>query len=225
MPPPRITMSGFLSRFRPLRSGFQFPAIHKPHHSGRPNGHKELTMFGVLVRSAQGFLAFHIITRYFVGVQSTVGISMMPTIPHSYRSHPLILVSKLHRRGRNLKVGDIVVYAHPMVDKAQGAKRIVGMPGDYVSVVSPGKSGEDIEEAELVKSRIREELVRVPDGHCWLAGDNLEWSRDSRMFGPVPLALIKGKVLAVISPWSDRKWLRDSLTDSNFEEHEVVLQR
>jgi hypothetical protein len=39
-------------------------------------------------------------------------------------------------------------------------------------------------------------LVQVPKGHCYIVGDNLPWSRDSRDFGPIPLALIRGKVVA-----------------------------
>lgn len=37
------------------------------------------------------------------------------------------------------------------------------------------------------------ELIQVPEGHVWVEGDNLAWSRDSRYFGPVPMALIKGR--------------------------------
>lgn len=37
------------------------------------------------------------------------------------------------------------------------------------------------------------EMIQVPEGHIWVEGDNLSWSRDSRFFGPVPLALVKGR--------------------------------
>ena len=43
------------------------------------------------------------------------------------------------------------------------------------------------------------QFVRVPKGHVWLAGDNMSNSTDSRMYGPVPLALIKGKVIGRVS--------------------------
>ncbi|CAG8659836.1 3782_t:CDS:2, partial [Scutellospora calospora] len=36
----------------------------------------------------------------------------------------------------------------------------------------------------------------VPSGHVWLQGDNLSNSTDSRNYGPVPYALIKGRVFA-----------------------------
>jgi inner membrane protease subunit 1 len=44
--------------------------------------------------------------------------------------------------------------------------------------------------------------VRIPKGYIWLAGDNLSNSTDSRAYGPVPLAMLKGKVLARVSAWN-----------------------
>jgi hypothetical protein len=37
--------------------------------------------------------------------------------------------------------------------------------------------------------------LQVPPGHIWLQGDNLTMSRDSREYGPVPLAMLKGRVM------------------------------
>lgn len=38
--------------------------------------------------------------------------------------------------------------------------------------------------------------VQVPKGHVWLEGDNILSSNDSRFYGPVPEASLKGRVLA-----------------------------
>lgn len=46
----------------------------------------------------------------------------------------------------------------------------------------------------------------MPEGHCWLLGDNVEASRDSRFYGPLPLALIRGKVTTRILPLEN--WTR-----------------
>lgn len=53
-----------------------------------------------------------------------------------------------------------------------------------------------------------DQLIRIPEGHCWLTGDNLDNSLDSRDYGVVPLALITGKVIGSIyaenglKPWT-----------------------
>jgi len=39
------------------------------------------------------------------------------------------------------------------------------------------------------------ELIRVPRGHVWIQGDNLSNSIDSRNYGAVPEATLKGRVL------------------------------
>lgn len=57
-------------------------------------------------------------------------------------------------------------------------------------------------------------LKQVPEGHCWVVGDNLGNSRDSRMFGPLPLALVRGKVVAVFRGWSLPERLPDGVTDA-----------
>lgn len=47
-----------------------------------------------------------------------------------------ILISKLHRLGRNVQVGDLVVYDIPINDTL-GVKRVLGLPGDYVMTGTP----------------------------------------------------------------------------------------
>jgi inner membrane protease subunit 1 len=134
---------------------------------------------------------------------------MLPTLPDHYRHHPWVLYSSLHRRGRNLRVGDIITYSNPIIPQETGCKRVIGMPGDFVSVVTPGRRINDLHvvDVEGKWASVREEVVRVPEGHCWVQGDNVEWSRDSRLFGPLPLGLVKSKVLAVVLPFSEAKWL------------------
>lgn len=105
---------------------------------------------------------------------------------------------------------------------------MIGMPGDFVSVITPGRGDSDLhsnpEDGDW--ANVREEVIQVPPGHCWVAGDNLEWSRDSRHFGPLPLALVRAKVLAVArpSPLSDIKWLgaEYEVGDYKGEEHKRV---
>lgn len=153
---------------------------------------------------------------------------MVPTIPHNESktplAYPMLFISKFSARGHNVGVGDVITYTIPM-GSGVGCKRIVGMPGDLVCVVSRGRESEDIGKVGGDFATYGDEMIRVPEGHCWLAGDNLEWSRDSRTFGPLPLALIKGKVIATIWPVSAWKWFRSGgLTDLQEDEPEVVVK-
>jgi inner membrane protease subunit 1 len=174
-------------------------------------------------------LVTHIFIRYIGGFGATTGISMLPTIPAEYRKRPYIFYSSLHRRGRWLKVGDVITYTHPLFPSQQGCKRVIGMPGDFVSVVTPGRADEDIEavDTEGRWASVREQVVQVPEGHCWIAGDNLEWSRDSRLYGALPLGLVTAKVFAVVSSVGEAKWVGGDLDvgDVREEEHEWVVAK
>lgn len=63
---------------------------------------------------------------------------------------------------------DIVIFCSSPIDhKEKHVKRITALPGDWIS------------------SPYSYDAVRVPEGHCWVEGDNFASSLDSRSFGPV----------------------------------------
>lgn len=59
--------------------------------------------------------------------------------------------------------------------------------------------------AELPRDRTIDEFekITVPEHHCFVLGDNRNNSRDSRHFGPVPLATIKGRADYIYWPAKD----------------------
>lgn len=61
-----------------------------------------------------------------------------------------------------------------------------------------------------VRSKGDVQYVTVPLGHVWLAGDNMANSTDSRHYGPVPLGMVRGKVLARV--WPNPRWLTNNMT-------------
>lgn len=77
----------------------------------------------------------HIETNYFYAFDVTYGISMLPTINPIGDS---VIISKLYRRGQNVKVGDIVSFAHPVDQGVHSIKRVIGMEGDWVCRDTPG---------------------------------------------------------------------------------------
>ncbi|KAF2452065.1 LexA/Signal peptidase [Karstenula rhodostoma CBS 690.94] len=243
MPPPRIRPSLLLFSAKPPRPHTPFftQRLHpqRTHtlttlfsrlrltHSSAPTPVR--STWRIVKNTAKSLLVIHLFMTYIGTIGPTHGISMVPTIPHSYRSTPFILVSHLHRRGRNIAVGDVITYHTPAKTSIIGCKRVVGMPGDFVSVLSGGRENEDLGKAddEGDWANVKEEVVRVPEGHVWLAGDNLDWSRDSRVFGAVPLNLVRGKVEAVVWPPSAWKMLggEEGLRDATDEEYEPLVTR
>lgn len=101
-----------------------------------------------------------------------------------------------------------------MVPGAKAAKRVIGLEGDFVCVVSgPREEGDEDEDVKAGRARFTQEMVQVPMGHCWVEGDNLEWSRDSRVYGPIPMALIRGKIVYRLWPFSESGSVENAVTD------------
>jgi signal peptidase I len=137
--------------------------------------------------------------------------SMEPTLQVGDR----IVVNKLSYELHGVDRGDIVVFSRPPQENCGGpevndlVKRVIGMPGDIVSVsggyvyvdgrrlnetwlpspeqgtTSPGPSGTPYS---------LDRPYRVPGGDYFVMGDNRGDSCDSRWWGPIPHSLIVGKV-------------------------------
>ncbi|KAL9532241.1 Mitochondrial inner membrane protease subunit [Sphaerulina musiva] len=151
------------------------------------------------------FFGLHVFIRYFHSCDLCHGISMMPTI---FSFGEWVWISKYYRRGRDVEVGDLVSFKSPIRDGEHAIKRVIGLPGDFVLMNTPGKS---------------DAMIQIPEGHCWVVGDNLAFSRDSRVFGPLPMGLIIGKVLFKFNfhryiPW-DFESLQQGL--QSFDESDV----
>ena len=85
---------------------------------------------------------------------------------------------------KSLHVGDLVTVRSPESGKTV-VKRLVANEGDWVR-----RNGEvknvDIRPSEVIRR-----------GYCWLEGDDAGAPDDSRAYGPMPSALLRGRVVAV----------------------------
>lgn len=113
-----------------------------------------------------------------------------------------LIISKRYQRGKGIQVGDVISFDSVYEPGARVIKRVIGMQGDYVMRDTPG-SGSTA-------------MIQVPQGHVWVVGDNMKDSLDSRHWGPLPMALIKGKVIAKMFPWNERKWIENGIEKPNF---------
>ncbi|KAI9014799.1 peptidase S24/S26A/S26B/S26C [Gaertneriomyces semiglobifer] len=110
----------------------------------------------------------------------SIGPSMLPTFNIM---GDWVVVEHLSWYTRNYNLGDVVVAISPGNPRRMISKRILGLPGDRVCV-------------DPTAPEIR--FVTIPPGHVWLQGDNYNNSTDSRQYGPVPMGLLRGKVVCKV---------------------------
>jgi inner membrane protease subunit 1 len=67
---------------------------------------------------------------------------MLPTL---YFEGDWVLINKLCRRGRGIRVGDVVSARNPLKPEEMVIKRVIGMPGDFVLADSVETSGRMIQ--------------------------------------------------------------------------------
>ena len=84
-------------------------------------------------------------------------------------------------------------------------KRVVALPGDTVEVVGDvayvnGAISGAAPRAVIGSSTERWGSYTVAPGTVYVLGDNRPISLDSRLIGPVPLAAVRGQVVAIFSP-------------------------
>jgi len=98
--------------------------------------------------------------------------------------------------------GDVVVLMDPRRSEGEVLKRLIALEGDVVDI-DPDEIPSSSRMHWLVYNDIIDgRFVQIPPGHCWIEGDNLESSMDSRYYGPIPTGMLKGKVTHVIWPFS-----------------------
>ena len=103
--------------------------------------------------------------------------------------------------------GDIIVFDYPEDTARQFVKRIIGEPGDTVSIANGVVSinGAPLDEPYLQGAgggNCRICAVRLGEGEYFVIGDNRAYSRDSREWGPLESDYIIGRVWAIYWPQS-----------------------
>ncbi|AOW07782.1 peptidase S24/S26A/S26B/S26C [Yarrowia lipolytica] len=144
--------------------------------------------------------AIHFFRMHIFESSLTYGPSMIPTLDEK---GDFVNIDKLKSRGRGVQVGDVVVAIKPTTSDQRVCKRISGMPGDII-LIDPERSDN--------------EFIQVPKGHCWVTGDNLSMSLDSRTYRAMPLALVKGKIIAAHSFARGFRFLPNTLEDAAEDE-------
>jgi len=176
---------------------------------GKQKRRRSLLLTRVTPGAALLIIAAIAVLRIWVVETAIVdGNSMNDTLLNGDR----VLISKLLTVSRF----DVVVLKDPQIGGVD-IKRIVGLPGDVISMVphvaDPG-SGKDVYGSQLYISSIpyKEPYATsvapksfppttVPKDAYFVLGDNRDDSTDSRSYGPINARSVRGVALAVVYPF------------------------
>ena len=130
------------------------------------------------------------------------GISMTPTLQNG----EYILVNKLAYKTGQPTRGDIVVFIFPVNPQEDLIKRVIGLPGESVSVHNGivKVNGVALTEPYIAAPPAYDDDQVVPAGELYVLGDNRNDSRDSHQWGLLPIENVIGK--AVLIYWPPKEW-------------------
>ena len=134
------------------------------------------------------------------------GDSMQPNYPDG----KFLLTDKLSYRFGQPKRGDVVVFEAPGAQGEEYIKRIIGLPGEKVSVKSGSVfiDGQKLNESYLNNNLYtspgtflsENQEVKVPDDNFFVLGDNRSASSDSRAWGFIHKTKITGRAWIIYWP-------------------------
>lgn len=144
-------------------------------------------------------------------IRGIEGRSMAPTLSPEYHEtgrrdwlflNKWVAPEKLDR-------GDVVHFMIPVRPEALAVKRVIALEGDTV-VLDPRRRPKVHRGPEPPAAMAWDAWggrAKVPQGHVWVEGDNLGFSRDSNWYGPISKSLVTGRATALVWPPS-RFWTK-----------------
>lgn len=106
--------------------------------------------FRLFLATGQTLAMAHVLWKYGYSVAPGSGPSMLPTF---LVWNEWFVADRSYRRGRGVRVGDCVTYTIPVEPHEDGVKRVIGMPGDYVLLNSPGSKNDDMMQVSLSRPK------------------------------------------------------------------------
>lgn len=163
---------------------------------------------GDFAKFASFVIVIVLIIRFFIAQPFIVsGASMVP----NFASNDYLIVDEISYRFHQPERGDVIVF-HPPVDmKTYYIKRVIGIPGDTVTVNNgvvtikntTHPDGIVLNEPYITKDTLFEnKSFDVPQGEYFVMGDNRPESYDSRGWGLLPKANITGRAFLRLFPMS-----------------------
>jgi signal peptidase I len=125
-------------------------------------------------------------------------VSMQPTL----KPGEFLLVNRVAYKLRDPSIGDIVVFHAPSAEDIDYIKRVIGLPGDEVSVIDGVVQINSLPlyEPYIAQSPNYTGTWQVPEDHYFVLGDNRNNSSDSHQWGFIPREDIVGRALLIYWP-------------------------
>lgn len=132
------------------------------------------------------------------------GSSMSPTL----ETGNYLLIDEVTYKLSEPERGDVVVFKAPPEPDKYFIKRIIGLPGDTVSINgqvvtitnTEYPEGFALSESFVTHKSSDNMVVKVPEGEYFVMGDNRAGSFDSRSWGTLPKANLRGRALLRLLP-------------------------
>lgn len=162
-----------------------------------------------LVRFAVIALLIVIPIRVFVAQPFIVsGTSMVPT----FSNKDYLIVDEISYRFHQPARGDVIIFRYPKDPKKFFVKRIIGLPGETVSLDTNGTvtiknsehpDGFTLDEPYVKNTQLQAyPEITLPGDEYFVMGDNRSGSSDSRMWGTLPEKNIVGVALIRLVPFA-----------------------
>ncbi|MBP6857766.1 MAG: signal peptidase I [Candidatus Pacebacteria bacterium] len=132
------------------------------------------------------------------------GSSMSPTL----ETGNYLLIDEVTYKFSEPERGDVVVFKAPPEPDKYFIKRIIGLPGDTVSINgqivtitnAENPEGFTLSESFITHKSLDNMVVKVLEDQYFVMGDNRAGSFDSRSWGTLPKANLRGRALLRLLP-------------------------
>jgi signal peptidase I len=161
--------------------------------------------------------------RFFIAQPFIVsGASMFPT----FENKDYLIIDELSYRIREPRRGEVIVFKYPEQPKQFFIKRIIGLPGETVTIENNTVTITNTENPEgfildqsflddtVLTTKQGNPSVTLDEGHYFVMGDNRARSSDSRIWGSLDQDLIIGRAWLRLWPLQNINFLPG---DANLE--------
>jgi signal peptidase I len=188
-----------------LPTGISEPSPVTPASEPAASGQSQFSLKGLLREVLETILLtilIYAVVNFATGRFKVEGSSMEPTIlPNQY-----VLVDKISYLIGQPQRGDVIVFNYPLAVDRDFIKRVMGLPGETVSIANGVVSvnGHPLKEPYIAAPPMSTGTWKLGPNEYFVMGDNRNNSSDSRSWGPLDRKYLIGKAIATY--WPPQAW-------------------